>query len=255
MNKEDDDGNWSKVFYDDFTQTSGLFQQTKKNWYYRYNTDTSVIMKQIKNDAKELDIDLTTDDGIRQALLSYRGQVRYVKTTNDVPYTISPVDSVLYDCVSEFFISKYLYAQTANGFAGKQLIFIKKGAEDEFEEQKRDLDDWIGIDNAGGIYAQWVDEVEDIKKLVNTVKLESTFDDKMLDKTSDHLRDKILGAFDNLPKVLVNAGDGALFGTNPETFENARKFYDSNTTYLRELLNTTLSETLGYDLQLTALTS
>ena len=62
------------------------------------------------------------------------------------------------------------------------------------------------------------------------------------------------GAADNLPKVLVYSGDGALFGTNPETFENAKIFYNENTRYLRDLLSRTLSDTLNIDLNLRGIT-
>lgn len=254
INKDDDRGNWTKVFYDDFTLTNGRFKPTNTNWYYRYNPDTSVILKQIKNDAKDNGIDLSTDEGKIKALGSYRGQVRYVKSTSDWPYTISPFDSVLYDCVSEYFISKYVYAQTANGFADRQMLFIKRGTEDENYDMERDINGWLGVDNSGGIYVQFVDDTDDIDKHAKSIKLESTFDDKMFEKTEESLSKKILGAADNLPKVLVYSGDGALFGTNPETFENAKIFYNENTRYLRDLLSRTLSDTLNIDLNLRGIT-
>src|SRR5690554_241729 len=254
LNAEDDRGNWSKVFYDDFTKKSGRFKPTNSNWYYRYDPSTSAIKKQIENDAREGGIDLSTPEGIESALLNFRGQVRYVKSTSDWPYTISSADSVLYDCVSEYFISKYVYAQTANGFADKQMLFMKKGTGEENDEVEEDIASWVGIDNSGGVYVQFVDDTDDIEKMVKSVKLESSFNDKMFEKTESSLSEKILGAFDNLPKVLVYSGDGALFGTNPETFENAKIFYNENTRYLRDLLSRTLSDTLNIDLNLRGIT-
>lgn len=254
LNAEDDRGNWSKVFYDDFTKKSGRFKPSNSNWYYRYNPTSSAIKKQIKNDARESGIDLSTPEGIDSALLNYRGQVRYVKSTSDWPYTISPADSVLYDCVSEYFISRYVYAQTANGFADKQMLFLKKGTGEENDEVEKDIEGWVGIDNSGGVYVQFVDDTDDIEKMVKAVKLESSFNDEMFAKTETSLSRKILGAFDNLPEVLVYSGDGALFGTNPETFENAKKFYNENTRYLRELVSRTLSDTLDIEIGLKGIT-
>lgn len=250
INKEDDRGNWSKLYHDDFTKTKGRWSSTDKNWYYRYTKEPSAIWKQIENDAKLLKIDITTDEGKAQALRSYRGQVRYVKATSEWPYTTAPADSVLYDCISEYFISQYTFSQTANGFADRQMLFIKKGSPDDQQLIEEDIGSWIGVDNSGGIYVQFVDDTDDIDKIVKSVKLESTFNDKMFDQTERSLSRKILGAFDNLPEVLVYSGDNALFGTNPETFENAKKFYNENTRYLRELLNRTLSDTLGIELNL-----
>ena len=250
LSNVDDRDNWAKVYYADFTKTSGSFKKTKKNWYYRYDPTHSVILKQIKNDAKENEVDLSTPEGISEAIMGFRGQVRYVKSTTDIPYTISPADSVLYDCVSEFFISKYVYAQTANGFADKQMVFLKKGTGDENKEVEKDIESWVGIDNSGGIYVQFVDDTDDIDKMVKSVELKSSFNDKMFEKTEQSLSRKILGAFDNLPHVLVYSGDGALFGTNPETFENAKKFFNENTRYLRDLVSRTLSDTIGIDLKI-----
>lgn len=254
LNKEDDRGNWSKVFYDDFTKRSGRFTPTASNWYYRYNPDSGVILKQIKNDAKENEIDLSTPDGIAAALGNYRGQVRYVKTTSDWPYTLSPFDSVLYDCVSEYFISKYVYAQTANGFADKQMLFMKSGAGNENNEVEEDIQGWLGIDKSGGVYLQFVDHTDDLDKIAKSLVLPSTFNDKMFEKTERSLSRKILGAADNLPEVLVYSGDGALFGTNPDTFENAKIFYNENTRYYRDLLSRTLSDTLNIELNLRGIT-
>ena len=133
-------------------------------------------------------------------------------------------------------------------------MFLKKGTGDENDEIEKDIEGWVGVDNSGGVYVQFVDDTDDIEKMVKSVKLESSFNDKMFEKTETSLSRKILGAFDNLPQILVYSGDGALFGTNPETFENAKIFYNENTHYLRELVSRTLSDTLDIQLDLKGIT-
>lgn len=252
LNKEDDAGYWSKVFFDDFFKIKGGFNSKDADWYYRYNPTKSAIIKQIQKDSK--DEDLSTPEGVENALRNYRGQVAYVKATYERPYTRSMADSVLYDCVSEYFISQYFYQQTANGFSGKILLLVRKTETEEERDLYEDVQDWIGLDNSGGIYLLEVDDTEDVDKVLKQVTIQSIFNGDDYKYTEKSLRTKILGAFDNLPEVLVYAGEGALFGTNPELYENAQKFYDSNTQYLRELLQSKLTEILKIDFELKGIT-
>lgn len=254
INKEDDEKYWSKVFVSDFTKTSGIFDTKKQDWYYRYNPEKSVIIKQIKRDAKENEISLDSPEGIKEALRLYRGQVIYVKASTERPYTTSIAHAVLKDCISETYISKYINAQTVNGFAGKVVVFIKAGDDEEEQEAVEMVQKWIGTDNSGGIYVQAVDNTDNLEEIMKVVKFEGSFNDKMFEKTEKSLQNKILGAFDNIPKVLVYSGDGALFGANPETFVNAQKFYSSNTEELRTLLNDSFLEVLGIDMKLVSRT-
>lgn len=246
LNKQDDKGYWSKVFVDDFSKTTGKFNSKKTGkWYYRYNPDKSVIIKQIKKDAEINEI-----EDVEEALRSYRGQVAYVKATAERPYTTSIADAVLNDCVSEAYISQYVNAQTVNGFAGKAVAFIRAGDDEEENEAIEMVQNWIGTDNSGGIYVQTVDDTDDVEKMLKVVNFQGTFDDKMFEKTERSLRKKILGAFDNLPEILVYSGEGAMFGSNPETYVNAQKFYSNNTQELRELLNNSFLRILGIDMKL-----
>lgn len=249
INKEDDAGNFSKVFVDNFLDAKrGMFKPDKVDWYYKYNPDNSVILKQIKKDADKKGLDLSTDEGKKEALRGFRGQVRFCNSTSEFPYPTSIADSVLGDCLSEYFISRYTYGQTVNGFMGKVVAFLKEGDSEENKEFEDDLVDWLSTDGANGIYVQTIQNVDDIDKVLVIKNFESNFNDELFKETTERLRDNILGAFDNLPKILVYSGDGALFGTNPETWKNAEQYFYKNTEYLRDWKNRMLSDTLNLNL-------
>jgi len=55
-----------------------------------------------------------------------------------------------------------------------------------------------------------------------------------------------MGAFNNIPEILVSAGTGALFGPNSETYKEAKKFYWEQNETERFKLEKTLEKLLGF---------
>lgn len=246
VNKEDNHGYYSKIFVSDWRKNK--VKDKDVPWFYKYNPSQSAIMEQIKNDAKNADIDMSTDEGIENALRNYRGQVRYLNQTGEFPYPIPMADSVIPDMLSEYFISMYTQGQSFTGFLGKTVAFVQAGTSSEDDDTANDLYDWLGAEGAPGIYVKEVKSVEDIDKIMKVVNFESSFNDRMFEVTEKRLRRNILQSFDNLPEILVYSGDGAMFGTNPETWKNAEATYFENTQYLRDFLKYTLEDTLKIEL-------
>lgn len=248
INKDDDRGYYSKIFVSNWRDAKT--KDKDLDWYYKYNPETSVILEQIRNDAKDADIDLDSDSGIEKALRNYRGQVRILNFTGEFPYPVPMIDSVLPDMLSEYYISLYTQGQTIDGFIAKTVAFIKSGTTEEDDEAINDMLDWLGTEGTRGIYVKEVKEVDDIEKIMKVVNFEGNYNDRMFEITEKRIRRNILQSFDNLPELLVYSGDGALFGTNPETWENAEKYYFKRTAYLREFLKHTLEDTLKVKLTL-----
>jgi len=80
-----------------------------------------------------------------------------------------------------------------------------------------------------------------VRRKVHIEQLQPQFDDKLFEVTDKRLRRNILGAFNNVPEALVSASDGALFGTNAETYKEMKLFYSEQTEEEREKLQETLS--------------
>lgn len=254
LNKADDRDRTSKVFVSkEFTENVALRTSVKEmDWYYRYTNKQSAIEYQIKDWAKEKGIDISTGEGMLEAIKSFKGQIRYVKYTNEFPYVTSPVDSILVDAESEFYISKYTNEQTVNGFLGKTIAFVVEDDESGDSEYGDDetLENWLGTDGSGGVFIQPMRNTDDPSKLIHIETVKGNFDDKMFEVTQTRLRRNILGLFDNLPESLVFSGDGSLFGQHPDLFENLIKFYKGNTRKKRLFLYKILSDTLGIEIEL-----
>ena len=252
INKEDDHGFYSKIYVSDKFSSYGWhsFKEKDLDFYYRFTNKQSEIKYQIEDYAKKNGIDTTTEEGLLKAVQSFPGQIRFVNDSVEFPYPSSPVASVLPDMESEYAISHYTNEQSINGFMGKVVAFVMEDDGSTDEDASNKLEQWLGTEGSGGIFVQMMKNTDDPDKLIVIKKFESNFDDKLFEVTCKRLRQNILGAFDNLPEILIYAGDGALFGTNPETFENARKFYSSNTRKKRQFLNKVISETLGIEFEL-----
>lgn len=248
INKEDDHGHYTKVYVHNWRD--GKAKDKDINWYYKFNPDRNVILSQIRKDAEDMDIDMDTDEGFEAALRNYRGQVRVNNFTGEFPYATPMVDAVLPDMLSEYYISLYTQGQTIDGFISKAVAFIKSGTNEEDEERVNDMIEWLGTEGSRGIYVQQVKEIDDIDKVMKLVNFQGNFQDGLFQATEKRLRENILSAFDNLPKLLVFSGDGALFGTNPETWKNAEDYYFRRTAYLREYLKRTLEDTLNIQMTL-----
>ena len=54
-----------------------------------------------------------------------------------------------------------------------------------------------------------------------------------------------MGAFNNAPEILLTTGEGALFGTNSDTYNEAKKFYWEQNEWERQCLEEALTEITG----------
>lgn len=250
VNKEDDKDNISKIFVSSHFTTLEriLFEKDKIDWYYKYTSKQSAILYQIEDWAKKNEIDYDTEEGKLEAIQSFPGQVRFVKYTNEFPYPTSPVDTVLIDAESEFYISKYTNEQTVNGFMGKVIVFVvEEDSQGDEVTVEHELENWLGTDGSGGVFVQPMKNTDDPSKLIHVESIKSNFDDKLFDVTNKRIRANILGLFDNLPEGLVFGGEGALFGQHPDLLQNLKQMYFENTDKKRKFLYRTLNETLGLD--------
>lgn len=234
--KEDDDKNEGKIFFKDYCEKSSRVDRKKKEtkWFYPYNPNRDVVMAQIKKDAGKVD-DLET------ALKKYRGQVFYLNLTPQFIYALSRFDSVYNDADTEYRMGLYTNNETRSGFLGKTLVVTQGLDVEKAKEIDEDLGNWLGAENSGSLYHIDVDQADDITKVVHTVQLKAQFDDKLFEVSDKRIRRNILGAANNIPEAMVSAGDGALFGTQSETYKEMKIFYSEQVEEEREKLQETLS--------------
>lgn len=220
---EDDDDNWGKIFYKDYTKKASFGgKQEKSKWFYPFNKNPKVVLAQIKADSPK-------EEDLIEALKKYRGQVYYLNLTPEYKYALSPVDSVYNDADSEFRISNYTNTQTRTAFLGK-TVALTQGLEEKQEEQvEKDLANFLGSENSGSIYHMSVASTDDLDKIIKFIQLKPQFDDKLFVEADSRIRRNILGAFNNIPEPLILAGSGALFGTSAEAYTQMKLFYSEQT--------------------------
>jgi len=199
----------------------------------------------------------------------YKGQVLFFNMDRNYHYPLSRFDSVLNDLRSEDLASIYRANLLEHGFFGKTLvitpplidttlqetIYDNEGraipspeylkANSEREETKKSIEDFLGAKNAGGaILFEMQNAGDKIEDNLFIKQIESKIDDKMFEYTEKKVRSNILMAANNLPEDLVSSSDNSLFGQNGEAIKQMQKTYWTNTTYERDLLQTTVNDVL-----------
>lgn len=229
-------------------ETSSIDTECEDIWFYPYNPDSKVILRQMHHDCKLKEIENPT---IEQLIQNYRGQVYYMNLTPEYIYALPLVDSVYNDCDTEYRISTYNNTQTRTGFLGKTMIVKYREDEDSDDDFNDELKGFLGSENAANAFVVEVPqgiEVE-LEKAFKVIQLKPQFDDKLFEGTIRSLRQNIMGAFNNIPEPLVFAGQGAMFGTSEGTYTEMKIFYWEQNEYERSTLEQTL-RMFGYDVNI-----
>lgn len=248
--KEDDNKYPGKFYALEIDEEKNSISNAEENevWFYPYNADSKIILKQMHNDCKLKEIENPT---LEQLVQNYRGQVYYLNLTPEYIYALPLVDSVYNDCDTEFRISTYNNTQTRTGFLGKTMI-VKYAEDEESEDGFNDeLKEFLGSENAANAFVVEVPQSidEDLEKAFIVKQLKPQFDDKLFESTIKSLRQNIMGAFNNIPEPLVFAGTGALFGTSADAYTEMKVFYWEQNEYERSSLEQTL-RMFGYDVNI-----
>jgi hypothetical protein len=229
ISKFDDKNFEGRVFYGDWEKNSSFGQNKKKEWFYPYSDNQAVIEAQIWADGRGA-------EDILEALKLYRGQVFFINSQPELIYPNSTVDSVFNDCDSEYRISVYINEQLRNGFTGKTIAILNGLDEETSNEIKNDLKKFMGVENSSSFFILETDGLPDLNSVLKIEQVPAQYSDKILEKTTQHLRKNILGAFYNIPEILILSSDGAMFGASGEALREVKNFFNDNTSGLRELI-------------------
>lgn len=235
LSKEDTEGNLGKIYVKEWDNKSAVGNKKVDDWYYPFNSNTEVIISQIKADNNG-----DTSDLIK-ALKNYRGQIFYLNLTPEYTYAVSPIHAVYNDADTENRVSIYTNGQTKDGFLGKTVIITQGLDEEQVEQTQEDLKSFLGPENSSSVYHMDVEQSDNLDNVLKVIQLKAQFDDKLFEVTDKRISRNILGAFNNIPTALVLSGDGALFGVNAEAYAKMKEFYSEQTKEEREKLERALS--------------
>jgi hypothetical protein len=242
ISKEDTEENPGKIYFKDFEVKKSKFgvgaTSADLDWFYPFNPNEAVVMAQISKDAEEKG---NATGNIAEDIKHYRGQVYYLNLTPEYIYSISPADSVYNEADTEYRISLYSNKQVRSGFLGKTAVVTAGLDPEDSEDIKKDLAEWLGAENSDNMYHLELDEATDLDAVFKIIQVKGQYDEKMFSETNMRIRKNIFGAFNNIPEALVLSADGAMFGTNSETYKQMKIFYSEQTEEEREKLQECLS--------------
>lgn len=241
--KEDDDKYDGKIFYRDYCEKKsfGNNKKTEEKWFYPFNKNQDVILSQIKADYEDKKGEPT--ENIAEMLPYYKGQVFYLNLTPEYKYALAPIDSNYNDADTEYRISLYENREVRGGFLGKTAI-ITQGLDEETAKQvNENVGKWLGADgeDTDGIFRLDLENVEDVTKVMHTIQLKPNLDPKLFSEMKRDLKTTILGAFNSIPEILVLSNSGTVFGTSGEAYEQAKIFYNEQTSDERWKLSETIT--------------
>lgn len=233
--KDDDDQRSGKIYFKDYSAKS-KFGGKKKDpkWFYPYNPDPKVVIEQIKADAGKV-------EDLEEALKKYRGQVYYLNLTPQYVYALSRFDPVYNDADTEYRVGLYTNNETRSGFLGKTIVVLNGLDETQAIEEEKTIAKWLGAENSGNVHVINSERTEDLSQVIHIQQVKAQYDEKLFSETDKRIRRNILGAANNIPEAMVNASDGALFGTQSDTYREMKLFYSEQTAEEREKLQETLS--------------
>lgn len=233
LSKEDTEENLGKIYVRDWAEKTKS-KKTDSDWYYPYNPDENVVIAQIKSDNDGV---VTT---LEEDIKNYRGQIYYLNLNPEYTYAESPIHAVYNDADTENRISIYTNKNAKDGFLGKTVI-LTQGLDDEENEQiKEDIKEFLGAENSSNIYHLDVEQTEDLSNVLKIEQFKAQFDDKLFEVTDKRVLRNIFGAFNNIPPALVLSSEGSLFGTNADTYNEMKVFYSEQTSEERSKLERAL---------------
>lgn len=234
LSKVDTEENMGKIYVKDWDNKTAFGNKDKDDWYFPFNPNEDVVFAQIKSDN---DGDVSD---MLEAIKNYRGQIYYLNLTPEYVYAVSTINAVYNDADTEDRISIYSNKESREGFLGKTIIITQGIDEEDESTTNEDIKNLLGADNAGNVWHLEVDQVENLDNVLKVIQLKPQFDDKLFESTDKRILRNIFGAFNNIPPALVLSSEGALFGTNSETYNEMKIFYSEQTKEEREKLERAL---------------
>ncbi len=179
-----------------------------------YNPNEKVIRKQIE-----------AVGGIEK----WGGQVAFFRLDSKYDYPLSPIDSVVDYCHTESQLAKYYSGTVERGFSDVQVIHYDKRVED-VDDVVDTFKSVSGVDSSGSMIFLESDSQSDEKGeghfRIEPLKSEAT--PEKYEHFENVCKEKIRGAFDNIPSQLVQETAGGLIN-NGEDLVIAQSIYNITT--------------------------
>lgn len=184
--------------YDNWSGRCGKFDKTKIQFYNKFNQDPEVLISEIGEDIEK-----------------YKGQVLWI-SENDHDYPLAVYDSVIEDVCADSGIKTFRMQSVENGFNASAVVEYGYEFKDE-TERKGEVDNWAGFmgpKNASKIIVLENANGNGDDKSIRITKLDAANNDKMYEVTNKTVKDSIIQAFTQPPRLLGVQVAGSLGNSN-----------------------------------------
>lgn len=245
--KDDSYGNEGVIVYKDWTKTDKfIFDPTNKSikikWFYPHNPK-NIAAQRLKDNPKS---------DIETQIRNYRGQVLYFSLDgNNKVYAKGWLNAQgMNDADSEYRMSLYHNNNIRLGFIDKTIL-VTNGLDPESETAlKKDFKEWLGTENAGGVYFMNTPyQMENIDSVLKVETVTSSYDPKKFSEALKDIKDNIRRCYLMIPKILVDE-EGGIFGTSGEALTAAMKVYSKATASIRFEVEDLFKKIFGKDFKI-----
>lgn len=231
ISKVDDNGHFGRLLIkdwacidDDILSSNNSNDVVKELYPFTKNQDElkEQILHNWKKNNKNKDFEL------REAIQQFKGHYYYYNPNIGDIYPLSKIQPVMNDCDTEYRIGNYTNTTLRNGCNGKMIVLTEGLTEEQEYETEKVFQSFLGDESASNMVFYPVESVGDGKTLKDSleiIQIKPQYDEKFISETIPRVRRNIMAQFNNIPEALVMAGEGALFGTNSDTYNEMKLFY------------------------------
>lgn len=241
------------VVYENFTGENGKYKKDDYKIVDVFNPRKEVIDAQVSH---------CKGTTLAEKWHNYKGQILYVNLDEQYDYALSTIDEVYYDCDSESQASIYKNRSLRKGFFGKTMVITKplagsledydgdtpelrakawSKAQSEREAFRETIQDFLGVQNTGGVmHVEMEHDGENFDEVISVKTIGSDINDSLFEYTESSVYKNILLAFNNMPTGLIRS-DNSLFANSGDSLRVMKETYQQNTEHERELVEQTIT--------------
>jgi hypothetical protein len=157
----------------------------------------------------------------------YNGQILHINSDFSSTYSLSDIDSVIYDADSELQASIFKNGGLRKGFFGAKLIVTKPFADDyERKDFEKTINELI-VATSGVLLLESSVESDVLSEHILIQNIDSNIDDKKFESTEQSTARNIRKAY-GVPSILIDNSDNSIFGNSGELLKQAKIMHWEN---------------------------
>lgn len=203
------------IVYDNWDKSKGK-KIEKKDFKVidRFNPNPAIIERQVESAG---------------GWSKYKGQILHINSDFSSNYSMSDIDSVLYDADSEYQASVFKNSGLRKGFFGAKLFVTKPFADDyERDDFENTINDLKGSENSSGVLLLEANlESDNLAEHILIQNIDSNIDDKKFESTEQSSARNIRKAY-GVPSILIDNSDNSIFGNSGELLKQAKVMHWEN---------------------------